>query len=290
MNAIAFLSMDDLGVYICDDDLVAAPLRELGWSVETVSWRDRAAHWERYDAVIIRSTWDYQKDLAEFLEVLAVIDSKSVLANSLNTVRWNADKMYLQELEERGARIVPTLWGQQLSENGRIATWCDALATDEIVVKPTVSASANNTFRLHWDECPNSHFMTAFTGKPVLVQPFMPGIIDEGEYSLFYFSGVYSHAILKRPAPGDFRVQEEYNGDVQPVDPPDELQLLGQRMLQLLDELPLYARVDYVRDSSNQFALMELELIEPSLYFRMASGSAERFAEAVHTWALGDKR
>src|SRR5260221_2483451 len=104
--------MDDLGVYICDDDMAAAPLRDLGCNVETVSWRDVSAQWERYAAVIIRSTWDYQKDLAQFLGLLGEIDSKTFLANSLRTVKWDADKAYLQLLAQRGIKTVPTIWGE----------------------------------------------------------------------------------------------------------------------------------------------------------------------------------
>ena len=116
-----------------------------------------------------------------------------------------------------------------------------------------------------------------------MVQPFMNNIIDEGEYSLFYFGGEYSHAILKLPAPGDFRVQEEHGGDIQPVEPSIELRVVGEKTVRLLDEVPLYARVDFVRDADDQFLLMEMELIEPALYFRMDKDSPERFAQAVNS-------
>ena len=108
-----------------------------------------------------------------------------------------------------------------------------------------------------------------FNQRPYLAQPFMPHIRSEGEYSLIYFHGRYSHAILKTPAPGDFRVQEEYGGIITAVSPPTGLLLAGGRALAALDETPLYARVDLVRNDADDFLIMEFELIEPSLYLRM---------------------
>src|SRR3954470_15758272 len=147
MPKLAFLSIDDLSGYVTDDDLAVEPLRELGWDVETVSWRQTRAKWNEYAAVIIRTTWDYQKNLPTFLRVLQEIDSNTRLANSLSIATWNADKIYLRELKERGADIVPTIWRDHGLETNHIARWFDQLQTDEIVIKPNVSANAENTFR-----------------------------------------------------------------------------------------------------------------------------------------------
>lgn len=122
--------------------------------------------------------------------------------------------------------------------------------------------------------------------RPFMVQPFLSNIIEEGEYSLFYFGGEYSHAILKTPRKNDFRVQEEHGGIINPVPANDELKARGAFILNSLTKMPLYARMDFVRNGENHFAIMEVELIEPALYFRMDHpGAAERFAHAVNNWA-----
>ncbi len=286
MNTVAFLSMDDLAGYVSDDELAYAPLRELGWSVEAISWRDTTAQWERYAAVIVRTTWDYQKNLPAFLEVLEAIGRKTRLANSLEIMRWNADKVYLREMEGRGAKIVPTLWGENITSEQQIAEWFDALNTSEIVLKPTVSAGAEDTFWLSRSSPQLSEMPDVFANRSFMVQPFMRSVIEEGEYSLFYFHGAYSHAILKMPKPDDFRVQEEHGGDIQPFEATAELLRAGETILRFLNEVPLFARVDFVRDECSQFCLMELELIEPSLYLRMDADAPRRFAEAIDAFLL----
>ena len=117
-----------------------------------------------------------------------------------------------------------------------------------------------------------------------MVQPFMPRILDEGEFSLFYFNGKYSHCILKVPAGGEFRCQEERGGAIRAVQPADEMKSLGQRVLAALDRTPLYARIDIIRGETGGFLLMELELVEPSLYLKATPLAPQRFAAAIDRW------
>jgi hypothetical protein len=124
----------------------------------------------------------------------------------------------------------------------------------------------------------------AFAGREVMAQPFLRSIVEEGEYSLFYFGGGLSHAVLKSPKEADFRVQEEHGGLIEPIGPPGFLAELGQRIVESLPVPPLYARVDLARLDSGGYALMELELIEPSLYFRTDPESPRRFARAFDNW------
>lgn len=280
MPLCAFLTMDNLDEFEVYDDLVLEPLAELGWSIEMVSWRNRKADWNRYEAVIIRSPWDYQQDAGRFLDVLEKIDQSSArLENPLDLVKWNIDKNYLRELEEKGVLIVPSLWGKELAAK-KLLTAFDQLNRNELVIKPTVSANADNTFRFKKSLLPQyeEEILQTFSERPYLIQPFMKYIVSEGEFSLFYFNGEYSHTILKTPAPGDFRVQEEHGGMLASVEPEAKLRERAQQTMQHLDPQPLYARADYVRTEDNDFALMELELIEPSLYFNMDSESPKRFA------------
>lgn len=276
MRQVCFLSMDDMSGYVADDDLAIRPLGDLGWSVRTLSWRDPAVDWSDMDAVVIRTTWDYQNDPDAFLRVLGAInDSPAVLLNPLDIVRWNLNKSYLREIERRGCPIVPTIWDPVYSERN-FAEWQAEFDTEELIVKPLVSATAQHTYRLRRFDPALADVLST---RDLMVQPFMPAIVTEGEYSLFYFGGEFTHAINKIPKPADFRVQEEHGGIITSVSPDDALLTAGKRAMDLIGECLLYARVDLVRDARDEFVLMELELIEPALYFRMDERSPRFFAE-----------
>jgi hypothetical protein len=290
MKNCAILTMDNLSDFECYDNLLDEPLAELGWQTQLISWRAENVNWEQFEAVIIRSPWDYQGDASAFTSVLEIIDSSSdVLQNSLATVNWNIDKIYLQSLAAQRVSIVPTLWQKNLSGNdlSEFFTYFDC---EQLVIKPRISANADNTFWLKKESAERfvNELEAVFSQSEFMVQPFMSSVVDEGEFSLFYFDGQYSHAILKTPKADDFRVQEEHGGRLKAITP--EKSLLAQaectlaEITKLTGEMPLYARVDFVRfsdeASSEEFALMEAELIEPSLYFNMDKNSAQRFANA----------
>lgn len=269
--------MDSLDGYVSDDELAIGPLNDLGWKVETLSWRQTTVDWDIFDAVVIRTTWDYQLDPEKFLGVLREIEASDArLENPLEIARWNLNKTYLREIERDGVRIVPTLWDRAYSA-ASFAEWLAELKTDEVIVKPTVSATAEHTYRLtQFDPT----LIEIFTGRSFMVQPFLPNIVTEGEYSLFYFGGEFSHAILKSPKTSDFRVQEEHGGIITAVTPSSDMLDTGRFVFDMITPTPLYARVDLVRDDSDNFALMELELIEPALYLRMDLDAPKRFAAA----------
>ncbi len=270
--------MDSLDGYVSDDELAIEPLKTLGWDVRTVSWRDRSIDWNDFDISVIRTTWDYQRYPDEFLAVLADIDSsRSHLENSLDTVKWNLDKRYLKELEAEGIPVVPTLWDEKYHD-AAFGRWLDRLETDEIIIKPTVSATAEHTYRLQEYK---KELEEVFVERPFMLQPFMQSIVSEGEYSLFYFNGDFSHAILKQPKAEDFRVQEEHGGLISAIVPGPGLLMAGHMAAGHISPAPLYARVDLVRDKFDRFLVMELELIEPALYFRMDPESPRRFAVAL---------
>ena len=280
MRKICFLSMDELAGYICDDELAIAPLKELGWHVETVSWRDKAIDWNDYEAVIIRTTWDYQKRPQEFLEVLRRIKaSKARLENSLETVEWNLSKIYLRELETNGIKIVPTIWDEKTVDAKNFQKWLAHFGADEIIIKPVISATAEHTYRLR--EFSNE-LTEVFANRAFVVQPFMSNVVTEGEFSLFYFDGAYSHTILKTPKRKDFRVQEEHGGVITTVSPSEKMLTAARKVFEMIAPKPLYARIDFVRDTANNLCLMELELIEPALYFRMDKDAPNRFARAFN--------
>ena len=281
---IALLSIESLSGFVADDKLLIKPLQHLGHVAEFVPWQTKT-RWEQYDGVVIRTTWDYQHNLVEFLRVLRIIQTETRLANPLEIVKWNADKStYLRDLEKQGARIVPSIWHKGTITNVKIQKWFDELETDEIVIKPAVGANAQDTLRVKRGAEDIHELRRTFDDRSCVVQPFMSGILNEGEFSLFYFNGEYSHAILKSPKRGDFRVQEEHGGTIKAVKPPSNSAETGNRILKLISPTPLYARVDFVRTGDNDFAVGELELIEPSMYLRKSKLAPLMFAKAIDNW------
>jgi glutathione synthase/RimK-type ligase-like ATP-grasp enzyme len=283
MPRCAFLTMENLHSYVSDDALAYAPLRTLGWHVEAVPWRRPVADWSSFDAVIIRSTWDYQHAPQAFLSVLGQIQrSGAHLENALDLVKWNVNKTYLGDLERRGVPIVPTVWGSDIGPVDEHAI-LRRLGTDEVVLKPVIGASADHAYRLTSGSAGWSEAAAAFEQRQYLAQPFLRQIVDEGEYSLFFFGGELSHTVLKTPKIPDFRVQEEYGGVIRAVSASRGLVSAAERVIVAIGKVPLYARVDLVRLEEGVYGLMELELIEPSLYFRMDANAPERFAQALHS-------
>lgn len=281
---IALLSIEDLSNFVADDELLVEPLRSLGHDTEFVPWQ-AAVDWRKYDGVVIRTTWDYQNHLPEFLRVLQKIEAQTRLANPLEIVKWNVDKkIYLQDIEKRGGKIVPTIWSDSKIDSRQIQEWFDQLQTDQIVIKPTVDANAQHAFWLKRGEEDPGELSKVFDKRSYMVQPFMRGIVEEGEFSLFYFNGAYSHTILKTPKSGDFRAQEEHGGIIQAIKPPADLSPTGEEILQHISPTPLYARLDFVRTAAGEFAVMELELIEPSMSLRKADHAPQMFAEAINRW------
>ena len=277
----AYLTMDDMGDFVSDAELSIAPMAELGWAVDMVPWR-RDVDWGEYDLVYICTPWDYQDDVDAFMDVLETIErSSALLVNSLDQVHWNLEKTYLRELEMRGADIVPSLFFDRFDAD-RVAACFAAHDTDRIVVKPVVGANADHISVLSQplSAATVDELRQVFEDRPFFVQPFIDSVQAEGEYSLFFLGGDYSHAILKKPKQGDFRTQEEHGADILGVAAPEALVESAQSVLGVVNPQPVYVRADFVR-GRGRFLLMELELIEPSLYLRTDPGAPGRFAAAL---------
>ena len=285
MPRCAFLTLSDTGDYVIDDELAYDPLEALGWKVTAVPWDRSGNRWDDFDLVVIRSTWDYHLRVDEFMSVLSDIDrSGARLENPISLVRWNIDKRYLKDLAMRGIPTAPTIWRDGLNQGG-LSQLMDEIAGDsDVVLKPVLSANALGAFRLGRDisQERTNEIESYFAERPFLAQPFIPQIVDEGEYSLCYFNGRYSHTLLKTPKKNDFRVQEEHGGIIRGVAPEAALLEAAQKVIDLLDVTPLYARADFVRaGDAESFWLMELELVEPSLYLRVDPAAPARFARPL---------
>jgi glutathione synthase/RimK-type ligase-like ATP-grasp enzyme len=285
MKRCAFLTLDKKGDYCIDDEQAVRPLTAFGWQVSTLSWRQTAVPWTDFDAVIIRSTWDYWNDVAAFLKVLERIDRETRLANPLELVRWNLEKTYLRDLQARAVRIVPTIWPKSIRAE-RWVDFFDRMQSDELVIKPVIGANGEDACRVSRTDPLErlEQIETLFRGRAAMVQRFMPHILDEGEYSLFYFNGNLSHAILKVPVDAEFRSQEEHGAEILSVEPEQHLLEAGEQAVVALPGAPLYARIDFVRNDAGKFALMELELIEPSMYLRTNEAASATFARAIDSW------
>jgi hypothetical protein len=282
VRRIAFLTMHDPAGFVIDDELAVLPLARRGISVDTVPWDKPGVDWRQYALVVIRSTWDYPQHAERFLSVLEAIERAGVrLEHGSATVRWNMQKTYLRDLASRGIETVPTFWREGLAP-GELVPLFEELRSAEGVVKPVMGANAHGAWRLDAERARSqaTEIEAYFAGRPLMMQPFERGIVEEGEYSMIYFSGRHSHSILKVPKSGDFRVQEEHGSEIAAVTPEPSLLAAGDAAIAAVGRKLLYARVDFVRNG-DVFRLMELEVVEPSLYLRIERGAAERFADAV---------
>ncbi|HEY4283758.1 MAG TPA: hypothetical protein VGM62_11905 [Chthoniobacterales bacterium] len=285
MPRCAFLTLAETGDYVIDDELAYKPLEALGWKVAAVPWNQTANRWEDFDVVVIRSTWDYHLQVEEFLSVLTDIDRSSArLENALSLVRWNLDKRYLKDLAARGIATAPTIWRDGLNQGGLGQLLDEVAGWSDFVLKPVLSANALGAFRLGREVSRErtNEVERYFARRPFLAQPFIPQVVDEGEFSLCYFNGSHSHTLLKTPKKNDFRVQEEHGGFIRAVEAETALLEAGRKVMNSLETAPLYARADFVRAGGKSFWLMELELVEPSLYLRVDPEAPARFARSLH--------
>lgn len=265
-----------------DDRLLIPALERLGIRAEPAIWSDMSIHWRAFDAVIIRSCWDYHVRFAQFGVWLDALQADSVpLWNPASMVRWNADKRYLLDLAGRGVATIPTM----IAMRGR-ADAVEPLAAAEgwtrFVIKPAISASGYETFALEMplDDASRAIIARVAGLGTVLVQPFADEIARSGELSLTFFDGVFSHATIKRARPGEFRVQTEHGGTVDSIVVEPALIEQAAAVVRSLDERPLYTRVDGIT-RGDAFLLMELELIEPNVFMSYSENAAERFARAI---------
>jgi hypothetical protein len=262
-----------------DDRLLIRALAQLGLDAVPAVWDSSAVRWEDFPGVVVRSCWDYHLRLDEFLRWIARIEG--AVWNPAPLLRWNSHKRYLRDLAARGVPVVPTQW----LEAGKPADLARALGDAgwrEAVVKPAVSASAHGTWRtsLATARADQARLDELLRAGDVMVQPLIPEVAGAGEWSLVFLHGCFSHAVLKRPAVGDYRVQWEFGGSADSAVPPAALVADAARVMAAVPGEPLYARVDGV-ERDGRLVLMELELIEPHLFLGWEKGAADRLAAAV---------
>ncbi len=267
-----------------DDRILAAALAGNGVEVAAAVWSEMSLPPARsVDAVIVRSCWEYHLHAAAFARWLDELDAVGIpVLNPTPLIRWNLHKRYLLELAARGVAIVPTALVPQGAAPSLRALLAET-GWREAVVKPAVSLGAYETWRVSADAvsaADEERFAASCDAGDVLLQAYVPAIESEGEWSLVFIGGAYSHAVRKRPRPGDFRVQTDFGGSVAAESPPAVLVADASKVLAALPMPPAYARVDGI-DVGGHLVLMEAECIDPVLYFRFAPAAAERLAALV---------
>lgn len=259
-------------------DAIRPALEARGGTLSEIDWRAPIEAFAGCDLVLVGTPWDYHDDERAFLDKLDTLEANGIrLCNSAATVRWNARKTYLRDLAERGAATIPTHWVEQPTTADLIRAF-EEFGCDRIVAKRQVGAGAEGQSIHQRGQIDMQWSMP----HPAMIQPYLPQIASEGELSFLFIDGEFSHALIKRPASGDYRVQSIYGGKEEALEPsPVDLAAAQNVVRSIPFETPLYARIDMVRGSDGSLLLMEAELIEPYLYPRQGPNLGPMLAEAI---------
>jgi glutathione synthase/RimK-type ligase-like ATP-grasp enzyme len=278
---IAFVTCSTKPDFAPDDLEVVHALNLRGVPVQAIPWDSNFTDWNSFDLVVLRSCWNYHLHPQKLLSWLDNLEANQVnLLNPVSTVRWNLHKKYLAEFDRQGFPLPATQWVTK-GATVNLKELLQQKGWNKAVVKPAISATAHNTFIVSIkDVAQHQPIMNQLLDQSdLLIQQFVPEI-EQGEYSLIFFHKKFSHAVLKKPKPGDFRVQHDFGGSYSFIVPSDEIIKQATSILTHIPEPLLYARVDGVL-VNGQFLLMELELIEPVLFFNHAPHAVSSFVDLL---------
>lgn len=272
---------------LADDQVLMDACFSQGLQVDRKSWDDPDFDWSSTRSVIFRSTWDYFDRFAEFKKWLDQAKSVTQFINPQELVFWNVDKRYLIDLATKGVEIVPTHIVDQGTQQNLKAI-AEYHNWKEVVIKPTISATARDTHRLTIEEVGTTTTQKMFDAlcqhKTMMVQPFLSAVLEEGELSLIVIDGVVTHGLRKLAKSGDYRVQSDFGGSIR-LEQPDDLAIaFAEKVIESCPAKPLYARVDLIKNNQGDWNLGEMELIEPELWFRMATHSADTLAMTIRKY------
>ena len=285
---IALATCRNLPGWEKDDLPFHAALKSRGAAVHQPVWDDPTVDWSRFDATVVRTTWDYMEKREAYVSWADRVAASGRLFNPPDVVRWNTYKTYLRDLEGRGVPIAPTEW----LEVGACVDVTEVLERrrwSRGFVKPVIGATARATLRFGGDEAAaaQDHLEGYLRSEAMMIQPYLARVETEGEFSAIVFDGEPCHWVRKVPVAGDYRVQDDFGAHDEPWDPPGEARALAQQTLEAaaghlgLSGPLLYGRVDMLRDDDGRFVLNEFELVEPSLFFRHGPRAADRLADAL---------
>jgi hypothetical protein len=278
---VVFATSEQQPLITPDDEVLAGQLRRRGVDVTPIPWTEIDPY-AILDAppILLRSTWDYHRNPTHFRTWLdALADSGRRTWNPAPVARRNIDKIYLQQLEGAGIAIPRTQWIAQ-PDNHSIAAAMREQGWPRAVLKPRIAATAYGTFIVDADPRLDEDALRPARASGALLQEVIPEVMENGEVSLVYFDGAFSHAVTKRARSGDFRVQKDFGGTVEVMTPAAALRGFADHVMAVAAEHCLYARVDVVAAARGPL-LMELELIEPELYFGFVPEAADRLAAVL---------
>nr|WP_298998934.1 hypothetical protein [uncultured Allomuricauda sp.] len=295
-----YLQPDKDNIYvsnvILEDQLIIKALEKIGLSVTRKAWDDPEFDWESSQFALFRATWDYFDRFDEFFDWFQKTKKKTQFINSGPLIQWNIDKHYLRNLASKGINIPKTLFIEKaskltLEEAIQQAKEQFVSRSREFILKPCIAGAARHTYRFEADKADELEpiFQKLIAEEAMMLQEFQKNIVSEGEMSLVLFDGAYSHAVLKIAKPGDFRVQDDYGGSVHEYQPSFEEIEFAKKVVEACPELPTYARVDIFRDNDGNWALAELEIFEPELWFRNKTEAAVVLAEIIKSKIAHEK-
>ena len=278
---IALLTCQKLPELTPADQLLIPELAKHNIIATAVIWDDKTVNWANFDCLIFRNTWDYYEKETEFNNWLHHIKSLQIKTlNTLDTIFNNKHKFYLKNFQNQGIPILPTIF----VEKTNLLNLQELIPNDweKIIIKPAFSAGSYNTtlFEKSDIEKINQHYSDFAKDKELLIQKYFPEIETLGETSFIFFNKKFSHCINKKPVEGEFRIQVQFGGKYTSIEPSKELIAKAQKIVNTFEEDLLYARVDGIV-IDDELYLMEIECIEPDLYFDYSQGSHHRFVTSI---------
>ena len=265
-----------------EDRLVMDGLEKLNLRTIKKDWNDTNFNWSSTKSAIFRSTWDYFDQFSNFRNWLELVKEQCYLINPYEQINWNLDKHYLLDLQKLDLPIVESVFVSKKTQLN-LETISKSKNWKDIVIKPTISGAARHTYHLKNDEIKKfqDKWLSLTNDEDFMVQEFQKNILSTGEIAVMLFGGEYSHSVLKKAKKGDFRVQDDFGGSVEKINPSLEIIELAEKTVKSLKTMPIYARVDIILDNDSNPVISELELIEPELWFRFKEESAYKLAEIV---------
>jgi len=286
LTAKKFLNSPTLNKYnsnvILEDNIVKDELDKLGLKTKIISWSDKNFDFTQTKLALFRTIWDYFDRFIEFKIWLEKVKNQTILINSYQTINWNMDKHYLLDLQNNGINIPESIFihkgekinFQEIFKNKKF---------NEIVIKPTVSGAARNTFRLSKSNYQQKEklIINLLKTQDFIIQPFIKSITSFGEISIMLINGEYTHSVIKKAKKGDYRVQDDHGGSVELFIPTKEQINFAIKTYNACNPKPLYARVDIIIDNNQKLAISEIELIEPEFWYRFNKLSATKIAKSI---------
>ncbi len=280
MIDVALITCNPPPIFETEEEILLGELRKIGLSGISVAWDDPEFDWSTCKLAVVRSTWDYWHRRNEFIDWAREVEKKTSLWNSAKIIEWNTHKSYLKDLTEKGVSTIPTIWTEKDSSDRETFLVIQDLEWQEYVIKPAVSGGAENTKRFQKKnvDLAHQHLCSIVQSNDAMIQPYLSSVDDYGERSLLYIDGEFTHSV-RRPSILNGQVNKMSSMQIVPM--VDEEVQFASHVLRSVSEPLLYARIDFVRDSDGKYFLMELELVEPSLFLTLSEKALNRFSNAI---------